>query len=84
MYVVPKQGGFNAKWSIAVLGQNCTKHERNCSQVGVFKADAGWGFTKFMRSQRLHAPASGFLSGDRLVLRATVEVTQRDVQPMAD
>ena len=82
VFISPNQGGFTANYSIAIVSQHeiC---ECQWNKGQLFKEGKGWGSYSFIKAERLHDQSNGFLRGDRLVLRATVEVTERGVQPMA-
>jgi len=88
VFIVPKEGNITAKYSIAIVEQGPSKADLQTRSNGskLFEAgtSCGWGWARFATAEQLHSQSHGYLKGDRLVLRASVEVTRRDVQPMAE
>lgn len=83
--ISPKQSGVTVSYSVEVVSrqENYTRQSREPRLFCGAKSEC-WGFPKLITAEELRTQPSGYLRGDRLVLRATVEVTGRDVQPMAD
>lgn len=82
VFIIPQEANFTAKFTIGAASQNAY-HERISGKALLF-TKAGLGFPKFIAADQLRAEPNGYLQGDRLVLRVTVEVKGRDEEPMAD
>lgn len=86
MFVTNQQGGVTANLSVTIVDQGPLKQDkrRQSTQPRTYvAAGTPWGWTKFIPVDELRDPSKAYLRGDRLLLRATVEVTQRHVQPAA-
>lgn len=76
VFLYCKQAGFHAKLSLTVIDEAATGTQDidHClKQPRLFDGSTGWGWPKVATHERLHS-RPGYLAGDRLVLRACVEV----------
>ncbi|PRW33982.1 BTB POZ and MATH domain-containing 4-like [Chlorella sorokiniana] len=76
VFIKPKHGAVHARYSITAVDQGPTKLDWCLApaEPQCFEAGSGWGYPKFMKAEALRSEFKGFLKGDRLVLRASVEV----------
>lgn len=81
VYLSSKERGITANYSIALVKQGPgAQADLRLSGHAKF-LDNAWGWAKFAAAATLLSHT--YRRGDRLLLRATVEVTQRHVQPAA-
>ena len=75
MYLISKAGGVKARVTLTLMDQGAAEAQHCTETMPALQYTAGesWGFSDFMSHYKLHAHP-GYLAGDRLVLRAMVEV----------
>ena len=73
VFLASKAGGMKAKVTLTVVDQGAAEPQHVAKITAVRNAGQAWGFWKFLTHEALHA-RPGYLAGDRLLLRATVEV----------
>ena len=86
VFITSKDGGVTANMSVTIVDQGPLKQDKRLQSMQprtYVAAGTTWGWTKFIPVGKLRHPSKAYLRGDRLLLRATVEVTQRHVQPAA-
>ncbi len=79
--VASTQGNFTATCIVTVVDQGRATGKADVqiqTTAKVFTDGTSWGWAKFMLAEQLHDQFYGYLKGDRLVLRASVEVTARN------
>ncbi len=75
VYLSCKETDTRAKWSLMLVDQKAEspQHITAGSKEAADVFNSGWGTSKFIPHERLRA-RPGYLAGDRMLLRARVEV----------